>query len=527
MTFDLTGLPPTPEEVEAARNDRREDWYERVVERLLASPAYGERWGRHWLDVARFGESQGFERDKLRDHAWRYRDYVIRSFNEDIPYTQFVREQIAGDIIRGDAEGVVATGFLVAGPWDEVGATQQGALMRKRAREEELEDMVSVVGQTFLGLTVNCARCHNHKFDPILQRDYYRLKAALEGVFHGDRTLPPAERARKMQEAIARLQKELAEIEQTGRRRVRSGKPGEDAKLPRPLARWSFEGDARDTVGTMHGTLFGGAKIEDGRLKLDGKGSFVRTESLPRELKAKTLEAWTTLATLRQSGGGIITLQSKDGVVFDSIVFGERQPGKWIAGSTGFQRTRDLDAPAETAGPNDLIHLAVVYGADGGIQVYRNGQPYGTRYDSAPVPVTYAAGMSHVLFGQRHTGGGNAFFAGAIEEARLYDRALSTDEVAASFRAGVDRVPLEQILAALTPDERNRRELLLESLSRKRRDVPADISGMAYAANPRTPEATFVLLRGDVEKPGERVAAGGLSAIKSPAPEWGLAVDAP
>jgi hypothetical protein len=191
VTFDLTGLPPTPAEIDAFLADSSPDAYERLIDRLLASPRYGERWGRHWLDVVRFGESQGFERDKPRDHAWRYRDYVINSFNADKPYDRFVKEQIAGDVLSpATAEGVVATGFLVCGPWDEVGATQQGAVSRRRVREEELEDMIAAVGQTFLGLTLNCARCHNHKFDPIPARDYYRVKAALEGVRPGDRPLP-------------------------------------------------------------------------------------------------------------------------------------------------------------------------------------------------------------------------------------------------------------------------------------------------------------------------------------------------
>jgi hypothetical protein len=190
-TLDLHGLPPTPAEIDAFVNDPSPDTYEKLVERLLASPRYGERWGRHWLDVVRFGESQGFERDKPRDHAWRYRDYVIAAFNADKPYDRFLKEQMAGDVFTpATPEGVIATGFLVCGPWDEVGATQQGAVMRRRAREEELEDMISAVGQTFLGLTLNCARCHDHKFDPIPSRDYYRVKAALEGVRPGDRPIP-------------------------------------------------------------------------------------------------------------------------------------------------------------------------------------------------------------------------------------------------------------------------------------------------------------------------------------------------
>ncbi len=125
LTFDLTGLPPAPEEIDAFVNDASPDAYPRLVDRLLASPRYGERWGRHWLDVARFSESDGYERDKIRDNAWRYRDYVIDSFNQDKPYLQFIKEQLAGDVLEPSTkEGVIATGFLVAGPWDEVGASQ-------------------------------------------------------------------------------------------------------------------------------------------------------------------------------------------------------------------------------------------------------------------------------------------------------------------------------------------------------------------------------------------------------------------
>src|SRR6185503_5310002 len=190
LSFDLLGLPPAPEVVETFINDQHSDAYERLVDRLLASPHYGERWGRHWLDLARFSESHGFEYDKPRDHAWRYRDYVIRSFNSDEPYPQFIREQLAGDVLEPiTRDGIIASSYLVAGPWDEVANNQVGQLMKARAREEELEDIVSAVAQTFLGLTVNCARCHAHKFDPIPQTDYYRIKSVFEGVRYGDRPI--------------------------------------------------------------------------------------------------------------------------------------------------------------------------------------------------------------------------------------------------------------------------------------------------------------------------------------------------
>jgi mono/diheme cytochrome c family protein len=189
-TFDLLGLPPSPDEIDAFLADDSPAAYETLIDRLLASPHYGERWGRHWLDVARFCESNGFEHDRIRDHSWPYRDYVIGCLNADRPYEQFVREQIAGDVLEpATREGIIATGFLVGGPWDEANQIQKSVTMRQRAREEELEDMVAAVGQVFLGLTVNCARCHDHKFDPIRQRDYYRIKASLEGVLHGNRPL--------------------------------------------------------------------------------------------------------------------------------------------------------------------------------------------------------------------------------------------------------------------------------------------------------------------------------------------------
>ena len=187
LTFDLIGLPPTPEEVEDFVNDRNPRAYERLVDRLLDSPHYGERWARHWLDIVRFGESQGFERNKLRPNVWKYRDFVVEAFNSDLPYDDFIRWQIAGDVLQPDDPlAVIASGFLTVGPYD-LTAYNNGTLdMRAFAREEELEGLVGAVGQTFLGLTINCSRCHDHKFDPITQREFYQISAALGGTYHGD-----------------------------------------------------------------------------------------------------------------------------------------------------------------------------------------------------------------------------------------------------------------------------------------------------------------------------------------------------
>ncbi len=172
VTLDLTGLPPTPEHVQAFVADTSREAWERVVDRLLASPRYGERWARHWLDLARYADSEGFKADETRPNIWRYRDYVIDAFNSDKPYDRFMKEQIAGDeLYPGDAAALTATGFNRHFP-DESNARN---LMQRR--QELLDDITDTVGATFLGMTVGCARCHDHKFDPILHKDYYRLQA--------------------------------------------------------------------------------------------------------------------------------------------------------------------------------------------------------------------------------------------------------------------------------------------------------------------------------------------------------------
>ena len=182
-TFDLTGLPPTPEEIADFIGDQAPGAYERLIDRLLASPHYGERWGRHWLDIVRYSESQGFERNKFQSNAWKYRDWVIQALNDDLPYDDFIRMQMAGDVLYPfDPAALVAAGYLVLLPHDLLGATQGSQAMRANSREDELENLVGNVAQTFLGLTLNCARCHDHKFDPLRQVEYFQFASALGGL---------------------------------------------------------------------------------------------------------------------------------------------------------------------------------------------------------------------------------------------------------------------------------------------------------------------------------------------------------
>jgi hypothetical protein len=188
--FDLTGLPPTPQEIDAFVRDKSPDAWAKLVDRLLTSPEYGEKWGNHWLDVVRFGETDGFEYDTFRNDAWRYRDYVIQAFNSDKPYDQFIREQLAGDEIDPKNEITrTAAGF------QRLGAVRKNAGNQAVAssRNETLTEMTNIVGSALLGVTLGCARCHNHKFDPFRHTDYYRIQAYFAGTFENDVSLATPE----------------------------------------------------------------------------------------------------------------------------------------------------------------------------------------------------------------------------------------------------------------------------------------------------------------------------------------------
>ena len=519
VTFTLTGLPPKPSEVDAFIRDTSPAAYSKVIDRLLASPQFGEHWARHWMDLVRYAETHGSEGDPDIPQSWRYRDYLIRAFNADVPYDQLVREHIAGDLLARPRlniaeqlnESILGTAQLrfVEHGFQPVDSTED--------QVNAVENQIDVFGKTFQGLTIACARCHDHKFDAITQRDYY----ALFGIFassrpgqvaidsperlnqHRDELLglkarikqqiakdwlaaadaipdllaPPKENvADPRVRRVAQLEGELDQIEKPVREKLLSdaGKPNLGPLPPAPFARWNFEGHGRDQSGTLDVELRGDAKIVNGRLVLNGNGS-ARTPALPRDLRAKTLEVWLALPTLEQRSGGAITIESPDGAVFDSIVFAERQKNKWIAGSDSFRRTRDVDGAEESGRPNELVHLAAAYGADGSITLYRNGAPYGKTYVVTPVEI-FAAGKAHVLFGLRHTGSGG-YLRAEIEEARLYDRALTDAEVAASHKLGAGLITMADVLKQLSAEQRQRHVELQGELEKLRTQLKAETEG--------------------------------------------------
>ena len=252
LYFDIAGLPPKPEEIEAFIDDKDPEAYTKLVDRLLDSPRYGERWARHWLDVVHYGETHGYDKDKPRPNAWPYRDYVIRAFNEDKPYARFVQEQVAGDVLfPATRDGFEALGFISAGPWDFIGHEEvpESKMDGQVARHLDRDDMVANTIQTFNSLTVQCAQCHNHKFDPILQEDYYSLQAVFAAVDRADKkydTDPVVAQKRKplveRQTTLAVRKKELNE-----KILARAGQPLTD--LDKKIAALEKSGKKSDAVG--------------------------------------------------------------------------------------------------------------------------------------------------------------------------------------------------------------------------------------------------------------------------------------
>jgi hypothetical protein len=274
--FDLIGLPPTPDEIEAFVKDEAPNAYEKVVDRLLASPRHGERWARHWLDICHFAETHGHDQDVPRPNAWPYRDYLIKSFNDDKPYRRFILEQIAGDaLFPGEPQAIAALGFLAAGPWDESSLKDIRAdtLDRKAAQYLDRDDMLGTVFGASMSTTIQCARCHDHKFDPIAQEEYYELQAVLAGVDRANRTMDIDPKVHAERVRLTGLQKSL----KAGPTAVRALL--KDAKLTESVVAWEkAQGKtAKDTWRILDPSVFmsaGGAtpvKLADRSVRFEGK----------------------------------------------------------------------------------------------------------------------------------------------------------------------------------------------------------------------------------------------------------------
>jgi hypothetical protein len=459
VTFDLTGLPPTPEEMDAFLKSKNHD---AVVERLLASPRYGERWAQHWLDVVRYADTHGFEVNTERPNAWPYRDYVIKAFNNDTPYDRFIKEQLVGDALGQDA----ATGFLVTASVLLPGQIGKDDPSKRLARQDSIDEIVVNIGQTFLGLSVGCARCHDHKFDPITAKDYYAMQAFVAGVEYGDRDLrtPEAEAAR---EEAKRLQPRLAEIDQELARFVPLVKSG--AERPMINARENADRFAPTNAKRVRFTIKATNNLEPCIDELEVFNT--RGENV----------ALATAGTLRKSGGDIGVAERHELRFINDGRYGNGR--SWMAKEQG-------KGWVELEFKQEQTIERIVWGRD------REGK----FTDRLAIDYQIEIGDSA---GQWHT-------AADASDRRKFDPKSQ-------------RI-VKPTLSGLSPDETKRAKPLMQ----EKTDIEAKIKAAenaqkVFAGTFRTPDDIHLLNRGDPEQPKEPVVPAVLSALG----DWKLTKETP
>ncbi len=298
--FDLVGLPPTPEEVAEFVGDDSPQAYERLVDELLSSRRHGERWARHWMDAAHFAETHGHDQDRIREHAWPYRDYLITSLNADKPYRRFIEEQVAGDaLFPNEPQATIALGFLAAGPWDESSLRdiQEDTLDRQIARYLDRDDMLATVMNNVVSLTVQCARCHNHKFDAIPQEDYYALQAVFAGVERANRAVDHSIEVKRQRDALTARKQALEQptpeiLAELRRETTRAELDAWEKQLPQNRVHWSvLEADEYESTNgatlteESDGSIFsGGARPETDTYKITSTVPLARVTAIRIEV---------------------------------------------------------------------------------------------------------------------------------------------------------------------------------------------------------------------------------------------------
>ncbi|RLT08849.1 MAG: DUF1553 domain-containing protein [Planctomycetota bacterium] len=568
VSLDLRGLPPTIAEIDEFTADTSDNGYERLVDRMFQSPHFGERMAMVWLDLARYGDTNGYHADSDRP-VWVWRDWVVDAFNSNMPFDQFTIWQLGGDLLPNvTVEQKIASGFNRNVRFNEEGGADPAEFLAAYAADRAI-----TMGRIWLGLTLNCAQCHSHKYDPVSQKEFYQLTAFFNSLeeegaggvtgFHG-KPVPPVLRVqtRLMKEELARASEQLAQITASMTLLVAKAAPEdpnfsgdprtevagsqlaweaavagfEPPPAPIPTARWDFRKGVDDLLGERDGTLLAGASIGEAGLILDGQAAHVITAPITIDLGAKTLEAWVRLSNLTQAGGAVIGVQTliedPSGMSFDAIVFGEREPGRWMAGSNSFNRTQPFSGDPETEADKQFVHIAIAYDEDGTIRCYRQGRPYGQAYRKSELQ-NFKAGAARIVFGARALPpGANYMLAGTIREARMYDRALSESEIAASAEVASSGVPATVLAVIQTPRDlrapeqsallrdyylRHIHAATREALKQPQQDAQILQDRIASLTNEQhaplqmvsvemaQPKPAFVLMRGDFQTPGESV----------------------
>lgn len=477
---DLIGLPPTYDEVLQFQSEPSDAAWEVMVDRLLASPEFGERWAQHWMDIARYAESDGFEYNQPREQAWPYRDWVIRAFNRDLPYDQFVAMQIAGDLMQGPTEdGLAATGFLVAGVHNPV--IGQSEAMRANARHAELEEIAATVSQAFLGLTVHCARCHDHKYDPISTSDYYRFISALDGIQHGTRATQPIDTVETRSHEAKRAALRQALIDEQSKRGAVLSLSGNAILSRHPYA-----------INQVDETY------------------------VLRLLVSPTVWADLTQATDRDDGL-LVQFLRKDGSVAQRFV---ARPGAW----------------ADAGSQSRFVPFEFEYRGDGkgDLRIRVESLTHENRFGGAIDRLSVMAVGQEVVVDEtfddlerRDHRGSQADTAAAIYFGMTSARweHFGTNAIhAVEVAPGSDAVQLYGGVLDTNVEPMGEVELQLQ---RELNELPPPPSGVPiYTVVPGTPGVMRVMRRGDPMRPGDAVVAGAPRAIQGPSPEWTQKPDA-
>jgi hypothetical protein len=512
-TFDLTGLPPTPEAVDAFADDKSPNAYEELVDRLLASPAYGERFARLWMDAVHFAETHGHDQDRVRPNAWRYRDYLIERFNADVPYARFVKEQIAADVFYPDESNrIPALGFLAAGPWDEstLRDIREDSIDREIGRYLDRDDIVTTVMNTFTGMTVQCARCHDHKFDPIPQEEYYRLQAVFAGVGRGDVPFEPAAGAAKKRKELQATLTAIAKNDPA----LKTDTP----ELKRAVAEWEKRTAGAGAAWTVPEFTRIGA---DGATLAKQPDGSIRSEG-PRPEK----DTYTLVARVK---GKSVTAVRLELLTDDALP--HRGPGRQDNGNLHLSEFRVAATRGGKSAAVKIRSATADFNQDGWTVLHAIDGDRATAWGVHP-----RVGTPHEAvfeFAEPVGGDGETELTFALEQlhggGHLIGRfRLSVTDAAPPVKVGALPPPLRAILStpAASRTEAQARELavylLKEQTSAELATLPAP--AMAYAAAPNfaadgshrptaAPRDVRVLKRGDIRKPGAPVEPGALSLL--------------
>lgn len=523
LSYDLTGLPPTPEEVSSFASDPSAKAYRALIERWLASPRYGEHWGRHWLDVANYADTHGNDHDYARPQAWPYRDYVIRSLNEDKPYARFVQEQVAGDaLFPGDPQATVALGFVAAGPWDHtlMVTVREDTVDHRMAQYLDRDNMVSTVIGTFQSLTIHCARCHDHKFDPISQREYYSLQAVFAGVDRANRPFDSEPRVHLERQQLLTEQRSLQQ--RSPSLLARLGSP----ETQRSIADWEAQQATREQAWSLL-SVESALSAGGATLTRQPDGSWFASGTRP----AKD----TYILNARPSGRLLRALRLQ---VLPDDRLPQHGPGRWDNGNLHLSEVKAfITVPNSGDGGHPLSFVRAVSDYDEGPSISaaqtidgRNETHWGVhpRYGQAhelvleikdPIPFPEDALLTFLLEHQGNTPGhGIGRFRVSVSDqaaSATLIPPLSTEisailAVPASQRTAQQKETLALSVLTLKNQEALAALPAPQQVYAITRDFPPD--GDNFKPSP-SPRPVHVLFRGDLNKPGALVGPGTLSCI--------------